>query len=709
MNMSHGKSNFIHIVILYFGVFGLLFTAQSYAAIDEVCFYQHKDYTGHVFCTSSDRTSVPHNDSYSSIKIKGDKYYAIIYQHSWYGGKSIPIMHDVRVLARLNDSISSIKIRERTTSKYACLYQNSYLGGTPYCAEAGTTINSLSDPDLNDEFSSAYLSSDAAVDLYQDINLGGEKVVIKGSIDSLATVGMQDRVSSFTVWDQNLLPPLPVHEIAEIRSVNAQAKFNTRFTPIVDTIRLGSHNTYNSKAYQNGYIRYLDPQHSYRVHDQLSSGARFIEYDIHWQVNASNFRYDYLLCHGQSNGTGCSIYDRFLVEGLIELTSWLKANPEEVIILYIEDHSGSSSTKLYDRFETAGLAEMIYPSGGCKNIPGTLTNAEVLGAGKQVILWKDGREDTPACSTDIRFKDLAYTGLGQLRREWEDRTILGSIFNPRPRIEAEDVRRLMDEGYNIINLDYISKTDGRNKEILWSWNVGEPNNTNNAEDCAMQYAAGRWNDSSCANSLPHACRNLITDEWQLGASGASAWWFGESSCSLLGENFRFDVPKTPTENEALKNATLGTHVWINMNDMGQEGDWVAPTFDFRELSNVRSNKCMSVAGGIAYNGAYVKLSQCGAEDTKWLYEQSTKFIRSKLDSDFCIATHGQNYDGGVLRLSNCTLDNINQQWSLRGRNIRWEGDQTLAIDGFGVNVGDHVGLRDLDSRQASQTWNWGRK
>ena len=143
-------------------------------------------------------------------------------------------------------------------------------------------------------------------------------------------------------------------------------------SPIIDNNILGSHNTYNSKAYQTA-IRYIDPQQKHSIYDQLRIGARFIELDAHWTAqthgNVWTWGPGLLLCHsgiGASMGdlhVGCSLTDRFVKDGMAEVTDFLNENPEEVIILYIEDHTDGRHEELLDVLSNT-LGSKIYASNG---------------------------------------------------------------------------------------------------------------------------------------------------------------------------------------------------------------------------------------------------------------------------------------------------------------------------------------------------------
>ncbi len=349
-------------------------------------------------------------------------------------------------------------------------------------------------------------------------------------------------------------------------------------SPIIDNNILGTHNTYNSEVYSSCNFsvgcRYADPQQKHSIKDQLRMGARFIEIDIHWtlkQLSIFNYRYRLLMCHGI-----CSIHDKYSTEGFSEIASWLNdsRNAGEVIILYVEDHSGGAGD-LYGEINNY-FGSKVYNSGGCKNIPDSLTKAQVLAAGKQVVFWKDG-----GCSGNSNMANMAYTGLGNVGRIWEDSTTHGTInefFNGGiESISAADVKTAFATGGNIINLDDMVTTDGRLAAGIWSWNTNEPNNSNN-EDCAMQYSNGRWNDAQCGNYMNFACRKPGTHDWFVTVS-PGPYSEGNATCANEAPDYKFDAPTNSQDNEKLKaaKATKGiSNAWVNANDLASEGNWQIP-------------------------------------------------------------------------------------------------------------------------------------
>lgn len=353
--------------------------------------------------------------------------------------------------------------------------------------------------------------------------------------------------------------------------------------PMINNNILGSHNTYNSKVYQTA-IRYIDPQQKYSIYDQLRIGARFIELDAHWSAQTHGNVWDWgpglLLCHsgiGASMGdlhVGCSLTDRFVKDGMGEVAQFLNENSEEVIILYIEDHTDGRHAELLAVLNET-LGEKIYPSNGCNNIPDSLTKAQIREAGKQIVLWKDG-----GCSANSDMSQLAFTGLGNIERIWEDQTSVGAIGafftgGSVDKISTADVTQVFKNGGNIINLDNLTYSDGRIAAGIWSWDVNEPNNLGNhpgGQDCAIQKENGRWDDVACIEMKHVACK-AADGSWGISHT-KSTWLTAPVACNLLGEDYTFSAPTNSASNEVLKAAKGGiTDVWLNVSDRYKEGQW----------------------------------------------------------------------------------------------------------------------------------------
>lgn len=491
-------------------------------------------------------------------------------------------------------------------------------------------------------------------------------------------------------------------------------------SPLKDNNILGTHNSYNSSVYTTA-VSYLDPQQNYSIGDQLRMGARFVELDAHWTAHTHGWPWEWgnalLLCHsgiGSSIGSlhvGCSTMDRFVKDGMQEVRSWLDQNPNEVIILYVEDHTDGHHQDLLNILNDK-LAGKIYASGGCKDIPDTLTKAQVRQAGKQVVFWKDS-----GCSSNGGIANLAYTGLGNVGRIWEDGTAIGfinGIFNGGvDRITATDVTTAFKTGGNIVNLDHMKTNDGRLAAGVWSWDNGEPNNYGGNQDCAVQWANGRWDDTECTNSYAYACHQLGTNNWYV-TRQTGAWNGGAAACAAVGNGYQFDVPTNGYDNEQLKTAKAGvTNVWLNHNDIAVEGQWVIPgvvataaTANYRSLTDGRSGLCLDVSNSNTANGTPVQLWTCnGTNAQKWWHDTANGYLRSAVGSNKCLDNRGQAYNGGEIVIWDC-VDSNNLRFDWIGNTLRNRIDNNIAVDAYGTNGGSRVGQWSYNGG-ANQQWNWG--
>lgn len=490
--------------------------------------------------------------------------------------------------------------------------------------------------------------------------------------------------------------------------------------PIRNGSWLGSHNTYNSEVYTD-IDSYYDPQQKYSIYDQLRLGARFIELDAHWTAHLPSASPRLLLCHSGAGAEvgdlhlGCGLTDRLLEDGLKEIKYWLKAekNKDEVILLYIEDHSDGEHDELYAVLNNV-LGDKIYRSGGCDTVPADLTKADVLAAGKQVLVWKDR-----GCANDANLLGMAYSDLG-MSRIWENATNFADIetfFTGRPHdhLSAENVRSAFEEGFNIVNLDDMVAYDGRLDAAVWSWAYPEPNNYGGNEDCALVRGEGaRWNDADCANSYPYACYNKSNNSWVV--TGSGAWDGGETACETYGEGYVFDYPKNAPQNVALRDAKGEIYrAWINLNDIRIEGKWESSNVvtgldiernDFKLRAGYNHNVCLDVDGtNRVDNGANVKIWNCSDSSETWVLSKSGK-IQAGWNSDLCLDVSGTNSTsrGANIQIWNCS--EVTETWRvLHGGKIQARWDTSKCLDVVGTNAtnnGQNVGTWNCS--EVTETW-----
>src|SRR3954452_15173805 len=104
--------------------------------------------------------------------------------------------------------------------------------------------------------------------------------------------------------------------------------------PLRDAPWVGTHNSFNSIAEMGNTLSDTDANQQLSIPDQLAIDVRSIELDVH------SFAGRQVVCHargGDQAHAGCSL-ERDFGSVLSELGGWLRAHPDQVILLYLEDH-----------------------------------------------------------------------------------------------------------------------------------------------------------------------------------------------------------------------------------------------------------------------------------------------------------------------------------------------------------------------------------
>ncbi|MFE8071089.1 ricin-type beta-trefoil lectin domain protein [Marinobacteraceae bacterium S3BR75-40.1] len=449
-----------------------------------------------------------------------------------------------------------------------------------------------------------------------------------------------------------------------------------------------THNSYNSKAYQN-LGSYWDPNQQYSLVDQLDMGIRALELDVHDTYG------ELRLCHGTGDHTGCSYFDRLFEDGIKEVATWLRQNRnrDQVVLIYLEEHVDGNYDAVVNVLE-AQLGDLIYRPGSCRTLPMNISRADILNAGKQVLFiggncgsarWaqtvynygfptgNDSFEPYPACRTANQSRDFV---LNNLTRIYEDSTTLSNTFgDPAQPITPELMAQAMQCSLGIVGLDQLVPFDSRLEAAVWSWNPGEPNDYN-GEDCAEQWGNGRFNDASCGAARPFACFAAAQRDWQV-TSTSAAWWNGEAVCAQeFGSVYRFAVPKNGYDNQLLKEAKEARgfgSVWLNYSDRQQEGRWLpgdhpevsGPGGDnpvvWRKLRNDKG-KCLDLEGRETANGTEIHQWSCHGADSQLWWQDSYGMIHNKMAPNKCVdAAGGGTSEGTRVILWECHGGD-NQLW-----------------------------------------------
>ena len=345
--------------------------------------------------------------------------------------------------------------------------------------------------------------------------------------------------------------------------------------PLRDAQWLGTHNSFNANA-AGPTLSHTDSNQQLTITQQLDADIRSLELDLHY-VNGTEAGLGtkvVRVCHGRSGAemhAGCT--NEALFEDVApEIGAWLAKHPDQVVLLYLEDHLGETSgyeeaTSVLD----AALPGMLYqpttpPSDGCRQLPLEISRADVLAAGKQVVAvgncragwnthvfgWdathvESGNSTGYSCASPFKPADYA----AKLVRFFEDATWLSATTNASASPAAHEAGSLTPEkvgamtacGVNLLGLDQFEPGDGRVAASIWSWADGEPRRENGA--CTVMGADGRWRAAACEAARPVACR----------VEGTLVLRPDAASCEGT-----LDLPRTGEENARLRALAAGTEV-----------------------------------------------------------------------------------------------------------------------------------------------------
>lgn len=393
----------------------------------------------------------------------------------------------------------------------------------------------------------------------------------------------------------------------------------TSDAPLLEEQLVHTHNSFNSSAYRlpppgqsPSYYPTLtnqDPNQVYSLTDQLRMDVRAIEIDVHWVPSpwgATSGGYEVVACHGSSEavpGTGQHVHvgctdDRPFADALKELRAWLQANPDQFVLLYLENQLDGSTAG----HERAGqlladnLGSTVYrpPAGQpCADMPLQLSARQILASGAQVLIVGNcdaGNGIDTAWGTWVHSRGAAWdesgdpTGYGDaqctsdlakrnaspppFRRYFEETTWLAamgdttgatSALGHTEPITADAAAQMTRCGANIIGIDQLTPEDPRLPAQVWSWAPDQPTA---AGGCAYQGGDSRFRAGACGDHRHFACADA-SGGWHVTAA-TGRWDQGAKACSKAFPGSTFSVPRNGWRNAALASAKSSSadEVWL---------------------------------------------------------------------------------------------------------------------------------------------------
>lgn len=371
--------------------------------------------------------------------------------------------------------------------------------------------------------------------------------------------------------------------------------------PIHEAFWAHTHNSFNNEAL-SPTLSSIDPNQTYSVTDQLRMGIRAIELDVHWaphpQGDPLNGFNAAVLCHGEPIPIGAFVFhfgctvDRLLRDGLQEIRAWLDANPDEVIMVYLENTLDSNpiahDTAAGDISDVLG--DLAYKSSPpCTPLPMQISRSEIRASGARVLLtgncgpgsawgslvfergplWDesgiDYGDDFPAypCTSERAEHDYSKN----LVRRYGDETGLSLALGGGGDVTVTDAYNMARCGVDMLGFDHLVAFDPRMFAEVWSWAVDEPG----PGPCAYHGSDGRFYADDCLEVRPFVCQ--AGDTW-IQTTSSGSWDKGADACAAVGATFA--VPKNGYDNERVKQAKGSGEAWMNYSEIPDAG-WTPDT------------------------------------------------------------------------------------------------------------------------------------
>jgi hypothetical protein len=318
---------------------------------------------------------------------------------------------------------------------------------------------------------------------------------------------------------------------------------------------------------------------------------------------------------------------------LREIATWTKANPDQILIIKVENGNlVNDEFGLLEEAISLQIGDIVYrperssDADSCKSFPSTLTPAQMLEKGKQVIFYGFTGCDTTKATVGQSNKwifentnnetdsiDTMKSAANNCGRHssstfalfYEGREdILGiPTGSSIPDYLVTDLAKC---GGSFFAFDWLESNDSRMNKAVWSWAENQPDakgpsSTNNVE-CAVNHQ-NRFYDDDCGLSFAFACENDL-QQWQVTTTTGS-WDKGEASCQAeFGNAYHFSVPATAKQNQVAKSAnTSSSNYWMNYHK--SKGDqWLSGQDKSYQTKQADKSNLLKVAVATDYSFIY---------------------------------------------------------------------------------------------------------
>lgn len=368
-------------------------------------------------------------------------------------------------------------------------------------------------------------------------------------------------------------------------------------TPINFLTQLASHNAYASKiqGFANTAVDLLLANQHFTITDQLNAGLRVFEIDVHW------YRGELVVCHSSNDDCLPTSKYRYFSHVMREFRIWMDANPDEVIVIKLDDHINTHEPDLINAINVHFTGQ-IFLRNGSNTWP---SPNQVRAGGKRILFYlRNGnassgllfRGSSPFVTAsdhpqDFDFNqckdgDFQFTfnrAANRFSAMAEGRSG-GNLFDLTGLIYEAQVVQATNCQVSSIGLDYIlaldkptteafrrsSPADNRLLASIWSW--AELDYGSNPP--VLRSSTSRWHSTNPTQLNRYACATDVNKpfyndrRWRI-TQQAGPWSQGEAFCkSQFGVDYYFAFPQNGYQNQQLRSVAQSNDVWLGYNTSG---------------------------------------------------------------------------------------------------------------------------------------------
>ena len=298
-------------------------------------------------------------------------------------------------------------------------------------------------------------------------------------------------------------------------------------------------------------------------------------------------------------GTSCDAptvsNGRLYGNGVREVANWLRANPNEIVILTMNDYASGHDDHINEPIKEF-LGSLVYKP-AMKTTSTWPTMQKLLSSGRRIIIFADetyggewifdkgtfnfstlypGNSDFMACK-DQDGTSVLTRSLDTWLTVGEGRTGADEIDNQGGFLLNEaQVSRALACGYTSIGVDFLLALDAawpkyrrdtpdlRREASIWSF---ETDDFGERGPAVMRSSTGRWYSHRATNQHHFACSNggnVRDKQWKVTTAARTYYEFepNDPCRAEFGAAWRFDYPANGRQNNDLKTQALGRDAWV---------------------------------------------------------------------------------------------------------------------------------------------------